>query len=149
MAQLATVKVSAIRGAVKGRVIITARNHHLVVDAPPLIGGRNEAINTVEMFLAPLAACGVMFIEHLAQEMGVQLEEVRAYVEGDFDPRGVQGEEVDPILQTIRFRYEVRGPRQEEAERLTEGFRQRCPLYRTVAKAVAISEELCVEEGAG
>ena len=146
MANVATMKASAATAETPGRVVIAARDHRLTIDAPPLIGGTNEEMNPVEMFLGSLAACGVLFIQRVASEIGVTLEDAQAFVEGDFDPRGVKGEDVEADFQVIRFRYEVKGPDKEEAQKLVEGFRQRCPLYRSVAKAVAISEELLVVE---
>lgn len=135
---LATVKVSAHLSAQPGRSIATVRGHHFVVDSPAPLGGPNEEINPLEVLLSALATCGVFVSETVAKEKSMPLHAVTAQVEGDLDPRGVRGAEVDPRLQAFRVTLHVTGPTQEQAEVLASAFQQRCPVYTTLVRSAPI-----------
>ena len=144
--KMATVRVAS-RLAGPGRTVCEVRGHHYILDAPPLIEGPNEEVNPVEGMVAPLAACAVLFVEYLSRTMGVPIEDVRAEAEGDFDPRGVKGEDVDSALAALRLKYYVKpaaGADRAGVEKLVEAFRARCPVHRTFAKAVSITEEIAL-----
>ena len=87
-----------------GRALLATRGQHLVCDSPPPLGGPNEAMNPVEALLGALAACGTFVCETVARELNIPLKSVTVTVAGDFDPRGVCGEPIDPRLQAIRVR---------------------------------------------
>jgi uncharacterized OsmC-like protein len=125
--------------------MVTARGHHFVVDSPPPLGGPNEEINPIDLLLSALATCGTFVCEKAAQEMSFPLDRVTVTVAGDFDPRGICGEPVDPRLQAVRVRLALFGPNQPQAETLVAAFQSRCPVYTTLARATPITIELTVE----
>lgn len=143
---LATAMATVRLAGPPGRGILTARGHHLVVDSPAPLGGPNEELNPIELLLGSLAACGTFVCERAASEQGIALAAITVMVAADFDPRGVCGEPVDPRLQAIRVRLELRGPSEAEAELLVGAFRSRCPVYTTLARATPVSVEASVEE---
>lgn len=146
-AQLATVKATS-RLVGSGRAACKIRDQEYRLDAPPLIDGPNKEINPVEALLAPLAACAVLFVQYLAKTMEIPVDDITAEVEGDFDPKGVKGEDADPILSAVRLTYCVKpgmGADRDGVERLVKAFRSRCPVHRTFAKAVSITEEIVLE----
>ncbi len=116
-----------------GRALLTVRNQHAVVDSPPPLDGPNEAMNPIEMLLCALASCGVFICERVAAEMGIPLASVDITAAGDFDPRGVCGEPVDPRLQHFRLRVSTSGPDAAQREALVDAFRRRCPVLATFA----------------
>lgn len=140
--KLATLKVNATLTADKGRSLVNARNHHFIIDSPPPLGGPNEAINPIEILLSALGSCGVLVTEKVAEEMSINLSEVTAIVEGDLDPRGVKGEKVNPRIQMFRVKLSLNGPTQEEAEKIVEAIKTRCPVYTTLERAAPIELEL-------
>jgi uncharacterized OsmC-like protein len=109
------------------------------------LSGPNEEINPIDLLLSALATCGTFVCEKAAQEMNLPLDLVTVTVAGDFDPRGVCGEPVDPRLQAVRIRLAMSGPTRTEAEALVAAFQSRCPVYTTLARATAMSVELIVE----
>jgi uncharacterized OsmC-like protein len=143
---LVTLSSHAQLANVPGRSIATAREHHLIVDAPPPLGGPNEEINPIEMLLSSLATCGVLVSEKLAKEQGIPLQKATAMVEGDLDPRGVRGEGGDPRIQVFRVSLNLTGPTQAQAEMFSSAFKQRCPIYATLSRAAPI--EIKVESRA-
>jgi uncharacterized OsmC-like protein/predicted small metal-binding protein len=145
--QLATASVTSRLSGLAGRAIVTARGHHYIVDSPPPLGGPNEEINPIDVLLSALATCGTFVCETAAGELGIPLEAIAVTAAGDFDPRGVCGESVDPRMQVFRVRLALTGPTQEQGEALAEAFRARCPVYTTLARAAPIDLEIVVEPG--
>lgn len=135
---LATATVSTHLSNAPGRALATARGNHFVVDSPPPLGGPNETVNPLDLFLSALATCAVFVCERAAQEQDIPLHAASATVEGDFDPRGVRGAEVDPRMQAFRVTLHLDGPTPDQAEALVKAFRRRCPIYTTLRRAADI-----------
>lgn len=121
-----------------GRALLAARGQHWVVDSPPPLGGPNEAPNPVEMLLGALASCAAFVCETAARESGIPLKSVVVSAAGDFDPRGVCGEAVDPRFQAVRVKLALEGLDDTQRETLLQAFRTRCPVYTTLSRAVAV-----------
>jgi uncharacterized OsmC-like protein len=139
---LATIKAEAQLSNVEGRSIVKARDHYLVVDAPPPLGGPNEAINPIEILLSALASCAVLVSERVAHEMDMSLAHASATVEGQLDPRGVKGEDVNPSLQVFRVNLQLDGPTKEQAAQLVGAIKSRCPIYTTLERSAPIEMEV-------
>ena len=142
--KMATVRAAAALSG-PGRVVCEVRGQRYRLDAPPLIEGPNEEVNPVEAMIASLAACAVLFLQYLARTMDIPVEDVTAEAEGDFDPRGVRGEDVESALTAVRLTYRVKpgaGADRAGVVKLVEAFRARCPVHRTFARAVDITEEI-------
>lgn len=142
---LATASVTSRLSGQPGRAIVTARGHHFIVDSPPPLGGPNEEINPIDVLLSALATCGTFVCETAAQEMDIPLDAVVVTAAGDFDPRGVCGESVNPRMQVFRVRLVLTGPTEAQAETLSQAFRARCPVYTTLSRAAPIELEVAVE----
>jgi uncharacterized OsmC-like protein len=136
--QLATARVSAQLSNQPGRAIVSARGNHFVVDSVPPLEGPNEELNPLDMLLGSLATCGIFLAERAAQEQEVALAGASARVEGDFDPRGVAGEAVDPRIQAIRMYLTLDGVNEAEVAALVEQFLARCPMYTTLSRAAPV-----------
>jgi uncharacterized OsmC-like protein len=121
-----------------GRGLLTVRGQHVVTDSPPPLGGPNEAPNPVELMLSALASCAVFVCECAAREQGIPLSAVQATAAGDFDPRGVCGEAIDPRFQAFRLRLVLDGPDAAQAESLLQAFRTRCPVYATLSRSAPV-----------
>lgn len=128
-----------------GRAIVSARGNHFVVDSVPPVNGPNEERNPLDLILGATATCGTFIYETAAQEQGIPLTEIAVTVEGDFDPRGVKGEPVDPRIQALRIKIELVGPTAEQAETLSKEFQARCPMYTTLSRAAPIEIENVVK----
>ena len=143
---LATLKVNAHLADSQGRSLVNTRNHHFIIDSPPPLGGPNEAINPIEILLSSLASCAVLVSEKVAQEMKVHLSDASVSVEGDLDPRGVKGENVNPRIQVFRVKLNLTGPSEKEAAALSEAVKTRCPIYTTLERAAPIELELELDD---
>jgi uncharacterized OsmC-like protein len=137
-AKLATASAAARLSNEPGRALLTVRGQHGITDAPPTLGGPNESANPVELLLSALAGCAVFVCERAAQELGIGLKAVQVTAAGDFDPRGVCGEPVDPRFQALRVRLTLDGPDPAQSALLVQAFQTRCPVYTTLARAVPV-----------
>ena len=139
---LATASASCRLSNEPGRALLSIRGQHVVTDSPPTLGGPNEAANPVELLLSALAGCATFVCERAAQEMGIPLNAVNVIVAGNFDPRGVCGEPVDPRFQSFKVRLTFDGPDASQRETLLQAFKTRCPVYTTLSRAAPIEIEV-------
>ena len=142
--ELAVTSASSRLSGVAGRAIVSARGHHLIVDSPLSLGGPNEELNPLDLLLGALAACATFLCETAAQEQHIPLHQVGVVVAGDFDPRGICGDPVDPKIQALRVQFSLSGPSEAEAVTLIEEFKQRCPVYRTLIIATSVEIDVVV-----
>lgn len=142
---LATSSVTSHLSNQPGRAIVTARGHHVVVDSPAPLGGPNEEINPVDLLLSALATCGTFVCETAAQEMDIPVHSIGVTAAGDFDPRGLCGQGINPRMRAFRVRLAFSGPTEEQAEALAQAYRTRCPVFTTFSRAAPIELEVTVE----
>src|SRR6266403_777659 len=126
-------KVETIRSSssgVLGRARNTSRGVTVAFDSssrPQL-----DALTNSEAFLAAVSSCGVTLIEMHAKETGVPLAGLDVTIEGTRTA-------AEPNrFARVSMTFEGGGVSQTQAESLVETYRQRCPLYRTVAGATDV-----------
>jgi uncharacterized OsmC-like protein len=111
-------------------------------DLPEPIGGTNQAPSPTALLLSALAGCAVVFIrDTLAPQLGVRVEAVEATAQCEADARGLLGM-ADAVadLQNIRLDIRVQSPDSEgEVQRLYEAWRECCPIYLALTKALDVS----------
>lgn len=135
---LVTVAATARLSSEPGRSLVTLRGHHLVVDAPLVLGGPNEEVNPVDLLVGALATCALFISDYVAREQNIPLKEPRIAVAGDLDPRGMCGFPVDPRLQSLRLQAHFAGITEEQADVLVQAMQSRCPIFTTLSKSVGI-----------
>jgi uncharacterized OsmC-like protein len=107
-----------------GRVLASARQHHLVVDGPVQNGCPGEALTPAELFLAGIASCGAELIQVIARDEGVPLDGVAVTMTGSVD-RSRQPRADVTVFNTVRMEIVLRGADAARAAALVEGFRRR------------------------
>lgn len=132
---LATARIFVQNSNQFGRALVSARGNHFVVDSAPPLGHPAEEINPVEAMLAALATCGIFVHETAAIEEGIPLTHAAAVVQGDWDVRGLRGEDFDPYMQQIRVHLTLEGADAGQLEMLEEQFTSRCPIYTTLVRS--------------
>ena len=136
---LATAKVFVQGSNMFGRVLVSARGNHFIIDSAPPLGHPSEEINPVEAMLTALATCGVFVYETAAIEQGIPLNHIEATIAADWDVRGLKGEDFDPHMQAIRAHLNLDGPNAEQIAVLEEEWVSRCPIYSTLMRATDIT----------
>jgi uncharacterized OsmC-like protein len=107
-----------------GRVLVSARDQHLVVDGPVQNGCPGEAPTPAEMFLSGVAACGVELIQVLARQLDVPLRSVHAAIEATQDPSAPVRSDVN-LFNTVRIQLELSGVSPEQGADLVARFKRR------------------------
>lgn len=107
-----------------GRVLASARHHHVVVDGPAENGCPGEALTPAELFLAGVATCGVELLHVIAAAEDVPLQGVTADVSGSVD-RSRQARTDVTVFSSVRLHLELAGIGDEAAAALVEAFKRR------------------------
>ncbi len=136
--KLITSTASATLSNQAGRAILSARDHYLVVDSVPPLGGPNLDINPLDLLLGAQVSCGSHIMESAASANGIPFNRVQGTVEADYDPRGIQDGSVSPAIQTMRVHWEIDAETSEEAQFFVDQWLARCPIYATLIRAMTI-----------
>ena len=84
-------------------------NFTISSDHPAVFAAADTAPTPPEIVLSALASCLTGGVASVAQHRGIQLNSVRAHVEGDVDVRGILG--MDPDIRngfgSVRVRFEI------------------------------------------
>jgi uncharacterized OsmC-like protein len=107
-----------------GRVLVSSRDQHLIVDGPATNGCPGEAITPAELFLAGVASCGVELIQVLARQIDVPLASVRATIEATQDPSAPVRPDVN-LFNSVRLSFELGGVSAEQGQDLVDRFKRR------------------------
>ncbi len=107
-----------------GRVLVSARDQHLIVDGPVQNGCPGEAPTPAELFLSGVAACGVELIQVLAKQQNVPLTSVSATIDAVQNPAAPVRPDVN-LFNSVNIQLELSGPSQEQGQDLVERFKRR------------------------
>jgi uncharacterized OsmC-like protein len=117
-----------------GRVLVGARDQHLIVDGPVQNNCPGEAITPGEMLIAAVASCAVELIQVLARQLEMPLRSVSADIHALQDPASPVYPDVN-VFNSVNLRLQLTGVDDAQAEDLVGRFKRRCPIYGTVSKA--------------
>jgi uncharacterized OsmC-like protein len=107
-----------------GRVLLSARDQHLVVDGPARNGCPGEAMTPAELFLGGVAACAAELVQVIAREEGVALPGVEAELAGTIDRDHAIRADLT-VFSSAALRFTFQGVGDEDAARLVEAFKGR------------------------
>ena len=124
---------------------VIIRDHHVVVDEPPQLGGGDAGPNPIELLLAALGTCQEITYKAYAAAMGIDIARVSVELEGDIDLRGFFG--VDATVragyQKIRGTVHIESAASREAlQKLKAAVDLHCPLLDMLTTLVPVSLEL-------
>ena len=107
-----------------GRVLLSARDQHLVVDGPATNGCPGEAITPAELFLGGVAACAAELVQVIARERSMDLTGVEADLAGTIDRAHAVRSDVT-VFSTAALRFTFHGVGDEDATALVAAFKGR------------------------
>ena len=117
-----TVRASTTRTF--GRVLASARDHHVIVDGPVQNGCPGEELTPVEVFLVAVASCGAELAQVIAKEQSFPLESVDVTMRGVVD-RSRQARTDLTTFTTVEMDFVLGGVDGAQAAALVEGFKRR------------------------
>ncbi len=124
---------------------VQIREHRVVVDEPPQLGGSDAGPNPIELLLGALGACQEITYQAYAKALGIPLESVSVELEGDIDLRGFFGVDaaVRAGFQRIRGRVHlVSDAPRDDLTRLKAMVDQHCPVLDMLSTPVPVALEL-------
>jgi uncharacterized OsmC-like protein len=124
MAEVREYRVSAASTETFGRVLCSARNHHVVVDGPEQNGCPGEEITPVEVFLAAVAACGVELMQVIAKDEKLPLKKVAVEISSIQDRSRPVRTDVS-LFNSVHVKFRLDGVNQQEGEHLIGAFKGR------------------------
>jgi uncharacterized OsmC-like protein len=116
--------VRSVSTAIFGRVLLNARDQHLVVDGPVTNGCPGEAITPAELFLGGVAACAAELVQVIARERNVELSGVEAEFSGTIDRAHRIRSDVT-VFRSAALHFTFHGVGDEGAAALVEAFKGR------------------------
>ncbi|AKI97358.1 OsmC family protein [Kosmotoga pacifica] len=124
------------------KTVIKARNFNIVVDEPPMLGGKDEGPNPVEFVLAALAGC-LNVVGHLvAREMGFQIKNLEFEISGALNPEKFMGKETSDRAgyKSIEVKMNIDADVDElTLARWLEIMKQRCPVSDNLTNATPVN----------
>ncbi len=130
---------------------VSIRQHRLLVDEPPAIGGADAGPNPIELVLAALGTCQEITWRAFATAMGIPLTSVSVTVHGDIDLGGFFGvaEGVRAGCQAIEATVHVDSPASDaDLARLRAAVDAHCPVLDMLTTPVPVRLHLAREPAA-
>ena len=124
-----------------GRVVLSARQNHLVSDGRTSQGAPGEAISAGELLLASLVSCGLGLVHHRAREKGHARPDVTltaTFLRSSEDPTR---------FAELSLDFAFAGTSRAEAEDYVAHFTSKCPIYNTLARGSATPIEVRITTG--
>ena len=107
-----------------GRVLCSARTHHVIIDGPVANGCPGEELTPPEAFLAGVAACGVELVQVIAREQSVPVRDVAVRIHAVVDRSRPVRTDVT-VFNAVRLRFTLAGVSRDRAAPLIEQFQKR------------------------
>src|SRR3954467_5255106 len=117
-----------------GRVMISVRDHHFIIDGPIQNDCPGEEVTPAEAFLSGVAGCAVELIHVIARDAAPALQRVAVKIHGVVD-RANQARPGVTTFNTVQVDVSLWGVSDAQAKQVVDGFKGRCPLYGTLSVA--------------
>lgn len=123
----------------KFKTTVKSKQHEIIIDEPPAVGGNDEGPDPLSYLLASLAGCENIVANMVAQEINFDLQSMKFDVKGQFDPSGMRGEKgAQVFFEKVWFNVIVETSESDERiAELKEKTDARCPVL-TMMKAAGI-----------
>ena len=121
------------------------RQHRIVVDEPPELGGGDAGPNPVELILAALGTCQEITYRAYATALGIPLDKVSVELTGELDLRGFLAvdDSVRPGYQAIRGTVRLTSTASPaQLEQLRQAVNAHCPVLDILSNPVPVELQL-------
>ncbi len=109
----------------------------------------DRSASPMEVFLASLGGCIIVFISGLAEKRRITIDDIRIFIEGDYDPQGMSSSSsgIRPGFQQIRYQVRVDSPdNPDKVRKIVDYAVKACPIKDTIMKGTTIVESKLVRE---
>ncbi|SHM77677.1 OsmC family protein [Gracilibacillus kekensis] len=128
----------------------TARQHRVLVDEPASLGGKDEAMNPVELLLSALGSCQSIVARTYAEKFDIDLIDFKVELEGDINLDGFFDKaNVRPGYSDIRATYFIKtNASEEKVAEFVKFLEAHCPVGDTIENTVNFSSSYQVNKKA-
>lgn len=115
------------------RVRVSTASSELLIG---MMGGNDPTPE--EIFMASALSCMMLTVKYYADRLGVKIESMNGYIEGELDPKGFTGESPSPpgfIKVTYHLKVRARGEKLDDVMKASE---RMCPLKDTLSRSVPV-----------
>jgi putative redox protein len=113
---------------------VAIRDHELIVDEPPDLGGEDQGPNPQELLAASIATCTAITVEMYARRKGWEIGPVEVDCEYSSAERG------EPTVFDLVLRLPTNCT-EEQVEKLS-AIAARCPVHRTLEGEIVFRERV-------
>jgi uncharacterized OsmC-like protein len=107
-----------------GRVLLSVRNHHFIIDGPEQNGCPGEEVTPGELFLSAVASCGVELVQVLAKSAGIPLAGISVKIQGTMDRSRPVRPDVS-LFNSVHLEFRMKEVDENAARQLVEKFKAR------------------------
>jgi putative redox protein len=140
MKESSSATVVRLGAADKFRATVEARQHTLIVDEPPNIGGTDAGMTPYELIAAAVGACTAITLRMYADRKGWPLESVEVHVrhgqEHAADCVGCDEQEVG--VPQLELTLDIAGELNDEQRARLHEIAARCPVKQTLERGLKV-----------
>ena len=133
------------------KMTVKARDFTMIVDEPPILGGKDEGANPVEYVLSAIVGCLNVTGHIIAKEMGLVINSLEIKANGDINPALLFGAETTDRAGykgiNIEFSIDTNSD-QKTVDNWLKQVKARCPVSDNLVNATPITIGLQVAEPA-
>jgi len=121
------------------------RDHQVIIDQPPLGGGKNEGPSPLEFACLSLAACVITVAQIIARQKQIVLRNIEARVEAEIDPDVYMGKNKDLRPGFISYKVLTKidaDLSSEEKKAFLQEIDSRCPVSENLKNVTPVYLEL-------
>ncbi len=126
---------------------IRAGKHTFTVDEPAALGGDDLAASPVEYALGALISCQVVVYRLYAEQLGIQVDDVKIVADGHLDVRGLFGidKSIRPGFTSVDLDVQISGPESPQRyDELRQAVDAHCPVLDLFANPVPVTTAVTV-----
>lgn len=130
------------------KTTVEARDFEFVIDEPEDLGGENDGPNPVEYLAGSLAGCLNVVCHLVADEYGIEIEDLEFEIEGELDPAKLLEDAEGVRAGYQELRVEITATTDADEATLEEWLttvEDRCPVTDNVANETPVAIELTTQ----
>ncbi|MEI6413200.1 MAG: OsmC family protein [Pseudomonadota bacterium] len=127
------------------KIVSKIRDHEVIVDQPPLGGGKNEGPSPLEFACLSLAACVITIGQIIARQKRINLRCIEARVEAEIDPDVYMGKNKDNRPGFVSYKVFTKIDADlslDEKRKFLEEIDNRCPISENLQNITPVKLEL-------